>query len=442
MDRKKPVSPTVLLGAKPPAPPAQSINIDRTSSNCGGFGCFYIADVNKVWFEKFIAANFKIFPVTFDSRTNKIINESSNQFSQMTDDQLKYFKSRIEGLKIFLFNNKEKEYKRELEIIDILKTIFGDNLSLYTTYIADSKLLKFEFGLSSEDWFIFREISSSNTYKILRKSKYIYAMMFSVCSPIKLDDIHSLPPTIIYKKFKGDMTKILTILHGQKYAHCDIKYENLVLCNDNFKLIDLSSISNTNTIVQSGFTYRNPQFYIFDKCDSKQTGLFNANSFYFNLYNEIFKPIKKPALFSLSIDIRPNSYDLNNLQIIKTFLIQQNIDLTPIQYIKLKDDEYCLCLIIIDFFFIRFINDELYIDKALNNFILADDLINGLISELPYFYLLSKKSLSPTTPIEIIVDRPKGAGPTTSPVAPPALSTEIGSITLLTIFDKFKKLIK
>jgi hypothetical protein len=379
---------------------------------CGSFGCFY----NKIKDDWLSDPKLIIYSL------------SLNDDELIENEQLEKFKENIIALKLFLIidsnPNSEKIKKKEVDIIKTIKQIFGDNLLDYTAYLHDSSLLKIQVTESNKKKlfrFFHKKYNNEGEVvnKIIYSANYCYAVNFTVCNSINkkiksyylaldFDKKYSQ-----YIKFKTSMINILTILHGHKYAHRDIKSQNLIECETNFKLIDYSSMSSSEILDIKGATFRNPKFFKFNS-DYIKLQFYNDKCYqsYINFFGKLIDKPTIKGFKTLDSDFTANDSNTEILKPIQLFLTEYKIDLTPIQYIKLKDDEYCIVLTIIVLFIKIDITSNVFSpDNQLYRKLCEDDFIKGLVSELPYFYLLSKQSTNST-------------------------------ITLLSIFDRFKNLIK
>lgn len=145
-----------------------------------------------------------------------------------------------------LFNTNEKRFNNELDGYKQLMSIFGDNVSKYTT-------VKKAFTYDDVDIY---GLCFNNTYYIFIERCYK-----------TIDNIKFTQKS--FNKLASDIIEILDILNKNNYIHNDIKPDNIILCNKRFKLIDWESsnlIKNqTSTFINSkngNFVFNHPiKFY-------------------------------------------------------------------------------------------------------------------------------------------------------------------------------------
>lgn len=145
-----------------------------------------------------------------------------------------------------LFNTNESRFNSELEGYKQLISIFGKDISKYTT-------VRKGFEYNDNDVY---GICFNNTYYIFIEKCYK-----------TIDNIKFTQKSL--NKCVSDISETLNILKKHNYIHNDIKPDNIILCNKRFKLIDWESsnlIKNqTSTFINSkngNFTFNHPiKFY-------------------------------------------------------------------------------------------------------------------------------------------------------------------------------------
>ena len=145
-----------------------------------------------------------------------------------------------------LFNTDEKRFNNELEGYKQLISMFGKDISKYTT-------VKRGFEYDKKDIY---GILFNNTYYIFIEKCYK-----------TIDNIKFTQKSL--NKCVSDIAEVLDILKKNNYIHNDIKPDNIIYCNKRFKLIDWESsnlIKNqTPTFINSkngNFTFNHPiKFY-------------------------------------------------------------------------------------------------------------------------------------------------------------------------------------
>jgi len=203
------------------ASPLPSITICNAENQFGSFACFNCdVDVFTEW-----------------SQLCQVKKQSDNttiEFTQFLDTL------RQHNICFKVLTNQSK-FTTEYANINILKTVFGGNFNLYTTFYEYVGCVGFEITIKDGVF---------NINKLHRPSfqtTVVYVLLQHKCNDIATYDkcdIRQLVPHI---------TPVLQILHSSGYVHNDIKYNNVVYCDDRFKLIDYGEMTNVST-----FEYSNP----------------------------------------------------------------------------------------------------------------------------------------------------------------------------------------
>lgn len=145
-----------------------------------------------------------------------------------------------------LFNTDEKRFNNELDGYKQLISMFGKDISKYTT-------VKRGFEYNKKDIY---GILFNKTYYIFIEKCYK-----------TIDNIKFTQKSL--NKCVNDITEVLDILKKNNYIHNDIKPDNIIYCNKRFKLIDWESSNltkdQTSTFINSkngNFTFNHPiKFY-------------------------------------------------------------------------------------------------------------------------------------------------------------------------------------
>lgn len=145
-----------------------------------------------------------------------------------------------------LFNTDEKRFNNELHGYKQLISMFGKDISKYTTIKKGFKYNKKDiYGiLFNKTYYIFVE----KCYKTIDNIKFTQKSL---------------------NKCVSDIMEVLDILKKNNYIHNDIKPDNIIFCNKRFKLIDWESSNlikdQTSTFINSkngNFTFNHPiKFY-------------------------------------------------------------------------------------------------------------------------------------------------------------------------------------
>ena len=198
-----------------------------------------------------------------------------------------------------ILGNGRYNFRNELKSIKKLATIYKDKLSHYTTIKPIFKYNNIDVYAMSYDWkfYIFQE----KCYKTL-------------------DNIDFTQNE--FDKMIKDIYESLLILQKNSYLHNDIKFDNIIYCDNKYKIIDwdisISGYSHNKSILRGNagnFTFNHPiKFYnlgttifiynfaylIFKSLQKK------SDKWIYNL--ESFKLIEKKAQESANILIETNKY--------------------------------------------------------------------------------------------------------------------------------------
>jgi len=129
------------------------------------------------------------------------------------------------------FGSNEKHFKNELDGYKQLISIFGKDISKYTT-------VKRGFEYNNKDIY---GISFNDNYYIFLEKCYK-----------TLENIQFTPKTL--HKCVKEIIEMLDIMRTHNYIHNDIKPDNIILCKNRFKLIDWES---SNFIKNQASTFIN-----------------------------------------------------------------------------------------------------------------------------------------------------------------------------------------
>jgi serine/threonine protein kinase len=201
---------------------AASITICNTENQSGSFACFN-CDVN-------------VF--TGVSHLCKIKKQSDNtiiDFAEFLNTL------RDDNICFKVLTNKSK-FETEYANIVILKGIFTDNFSQYTTFYEYDGCVGFEISMTEGGMF-----NIDKLYQSSYQTNVIYVLLQHKCVDIATYDKYDIGGLV------SDITPVLTTLHSNQYVHNDIKYNNVVYCGDKFKLIDYGEMKHV-----SEFKYSTP----------------------------------------------------------------------------------------------------------------------------------------------------------------------------------------
>ncbi len=177
-----------------------------------------------------------------------------------------------------LFNADEKRFNNELEGYKQLISMFGKDISKYTT-------VKRGFEYNKKDIY---GILFNKTYYIFIEKCYK-----------TIDNIKFTQKSL--NKCVNDITEVLDILKKNNYIHNDIKPSNLIECNGNFKVIDWE-LSYDFKKQSKGFYLNNFGNAVYNhpiKFYKNGIPLFiNSIMYHFqiNFYEKNLKKLKKPAI--------------------------------------------------------------------------------------------------------------------------------------------------
>jgi hypothetical protein len=121
--------------------------------------------------------------------------------------------------------------------IDILKEIFKDKFSDYTTFYEYDGCVGFEITIEGGVFNI------DKLYHQSIQTTVVYVLLQHKCNDIATYDGYDIEQLV------SDIVPVLQILHSSGYVHNDIKYDNVVYCGDRFKLIDYGEMMNVSHYV-------------------------------------------------------------------------------------------------------------------------------------------------------------------------------------------------
>ena len=195
------------------ASPLPSITICNAENPFGSFACFNCdVDVFTKW-----------------SNLCQVKKQSDNTTIEFTQ----FINTLREQNICFKVLTNQSQFTTEYANINILKTIFGDNFNLYTTFYEYVGCVGFEITIK-DGVFNINKLDCPSF-----QTTVVYVLLQHKCNDIATYDecdIRQLVP---------DITPVLQILHSSGYVHNDIKYKNVVYCDDRFKLIDYGEMKLT-----------------------------------------------------------------------------------------------------------------------------------------------------------------------------------------------------
>lgn len=133
------------------------------------------------------------------------------------------------------------KFRTEYANIDILKEIFKDHFSDYTTFYEYDGCVGFEITIKGGVFNIDKKFHQSF------QTTVVYVLLQHKCNDIVTYDGYDIEQLVSH------IEPVLEILHSRGYVHNDIKYNNVVYCDDKFKLIDYGEMRNVST-----FQYATP----------------------------------------------------------------------------------------------------------------------------------------------------------------------------------------
>lgn len=196
------------------------------------------------------------FLKTVDKSNIKLLktNDAKSQLIDYNYDLNDYIISEKTCLKIAhpykntTIANKEinKTFINESESILLLKdkieSVKWEELSSYINIVPPTEF-NCTFRLYIPD--THRLIYTDETYQTYKNIKYLDIIVMKYCSDGDLFQMLyrtnkiKIPNPI---KVFNDVSEVIRILHSKVYAHCDIKLNNIIHCDDKYKLIDYGSM--------------------------------------------------------------------------------------------------------------------------------------------------------------------------------------------------------
>lgn len=137
-----------------------------------------------------------------------------------------------------VLTNRDK-FITEYANIDILKEIFKDKFSDYTTFYEYDGCVGFEITIKGGVFNI------DKLYRQSIQTTVVYVLLQHKCNDIATYDGYNIEQLVSH------IVPVLQILHSSGYVHNDIKYNNVVYCDDRFKLIDYGEMKNVLQIQES-----------------------------------------------------------------------------------------------------------------------------------------------------------------------------------------------
>ena len=180
-------------------------------------------------------------------------NHKDSKLNDYNDDINKYI---IPGKTCFKiahpYNNKsitndpDEIFINETESILLLKQEIGNKWNRFSQYINimnnDSDFTcSFRINIPITHQLIYID----DTYQRYKNIKYLDIIIMKYCSDGDLfqmlyrnNKIKIPNPINLFE----DLSEMIRLLHLKTYAHCDIKLNNIILCDDKYKLIDFGSM--------------------------------------------------------------------------------------------------------------------------------------------------------------------------------------------------------
>jgi len=219
----------------------------------------------------------------------------------------------------------------EYENILLLQKIFGKKYSQYILHPKKNSLILLEIKKNAPDLYEY-----NNTDFITRLRVPI--ILSKGCHAIeKLSRNH-------LNKFINDIIPVIKILHTKGYIHGDLKYQNIVKCENTYKVIDWGSMQDIKNVDNPIGTYIIP-FFAINKLYFKKHILSMNISTIEELVNisDIYNKIESTMMFTDKKDI---NFAFLSYKLFIAAYANRYID---INFILKKNDEYCLAYIIYTF---------------------------------------------------------------------------------------------
>lgn len=132
-------------------------------------------------------------------------------------------------------------FDKEYANIVILKRIFAENFTSYTTFYEYDDCVGFKIETIPDD--VMFHITKRHHPSI--QAKTVYLVLQTKCDDIVMCDSCNIGNII------NDIQPVLDNLHTNGYVHNDIKYNNVVYCSERFKLIDYGEMRPVASFIYS-----------------------------------------------------------------------------------------------------------------------------------------------------------------------------------------------
>ena len=147
------------------------------------------------------------------------------------------------------------KFEQEYDNIVILKEIFAENFTSYTTFYEYDGCVGFKIETNSDDVMF----HIAKRYHPSIQLKTVYLVLQTKCDDIVMCDSCNIGK-LIY-----DIQPVLDNLHTYGYVHNDVKSNNVVYCSERFKLIDYGEMRPV-----ASFIYSKPEIVISNENDDLQ----------------------------------------------------------------------------------------------------------------------------------------------------------------------------
>lgn len=336
--------------------------IQIESNKCGTFGCFlnnfnnYADAINKNVDSIYLLGftqdkDFK----TFDDLRIKSI-EDINTFLRSTIS--------CKIMKPFLNKSNELDNRilesniiEEVNAIDKLKNILGDDIAKYTTYGGTEAIYEIKLKENS--------IFKLKFKKDIFETNSIYIVIHNACFIDLNSYIIKEPIPIVYENFIRNINHTLHSLHRNNMYHGDIKEENIVICKryaNDIKLIDFGSGQRGYNYITGTGGYILPFLVYAQKISSDRANGEYINIFYqillennkrlhnyfinqINIWQSEFSGLIYTDLFNFGDQINEDTTSAINL--IKSWLIKKGyVKISWQLYLQIKSDEFAMAVVI------------------------------------------------------------------------------------------------
>lgn len=250
--------------------------------NSGGFGCILPMKDNIESMKLLIDMSSTLIVHYFDKTINKTIVpkggiiqflEANNMFGKTMDINTLAFKF----LKIHPIKSIVEIFKKEITGIRLAHSAWGDKFYTYSTFPILNGICALEFLPIEKQKFLLND--GNNPRGIMYQNIYLFPQTFCGKVSSLVDEYNKLNNFVSIKKLYDEVYMPLQILHSKQIVHNDIKFDNILLCNGEFRIIDFGF---TQKMYEGPLTFSgtkgwlHPRFTFFGKdfVDTKLTEIY------------------------------------------------------------------------------------------------------------------------------------------------------------------------